>query len=41
VEIIRIELTELRHTISHGKFQIKKEGIKSEGQRNNRQKKLS
>jgi hypothetical protein len=36
VEIIKINLTELRHTMSYGKFQIKKEGIRSEGERNSR-----
>jgi len=48
VEFTRIDLAELRYTMSYGKSQIKKEdamikkeGIKNEGERNSRQKKLS
>jgi hypothetical protein len=41
VEFTRIDLAELRHTMSYGKTQIKIEEIKNEGERNSRQKKLS
>jgi hypothetical protein len=41
VEFTKIDMVELRHTISYGTTQIKKEERNNEGERNSRQKKLS